>query len=144
MGKRTSARPFVASSLTFSPLRNDIFMIGGQDALHVWRLDMQNKRINQTAINLGKIRRNITSLMVSHHNCRCARYEKCNFVDIHIYAVPPPNPIVPLLYRLLKYVSLTYGGSKVFSPLLNPMWSGVYVKRESECVYSSSIFFATF
>ena len=65
VGKRSSSRPFFATCLTFSPYRDDVFMVGGQDALHVWNLDFDKNKLTQSAVNLGKIKRNITSLMVS-------------------------------------------------------------------------------
>ena len=66
VSKRTSARPFVASCLSFSTFRDDIFMLGGQDAVVVWRLNEDTRKLSQTTVTLGKVKRNITNLLVRH------------------------------------------------------------------------------
>ena len=65
VGKRSSARPFVASCLAFSTFRDDIFMLGGQDAVVVWTLNEDTRKLSQTTVTLGKVKRNITNLLVS-------------------------------------------------------------------------------
>ena len=51
-------------------------MFNKQDAIHVWKVDVDERKMTQTSINLGKIRRNITSLMVSHmESCKKSRVE---------------------------------------------------------------------
>ena len=74
VSKRTSARPFVASCLSFSTFRDDIFMLGGQDAVVVWRLNEDTRKLSQTTVTLGKVKRNITNLLVRHLNCNTYLY----------------------------------------------------------------------
>ena len=65
MSKRTSARPFVASCLAFSTFRDDIFLLGGQDAVVVWKLNEVTRKLSPTTVTLGKVKRSITNLLVS-------------------------------------------------------------------------------
>lgn len=63
--KKTYDRPFVATKLKFAPHFDHIFMVGGQDALHVWKLDESTKKAANSIIPLGKIKRTISDLVVN-------------------------------------------------------------------------------
>ena len=65
VSKRTSARPFVASCLAYSTFRDDVFMLGGQDAVVVWKFNEDSRKLSQTSVTLGKVKRSITNLLVS-------------------------------------------------------------------------------
>lgn len=62
--KKTYDRPFVATKLKFAPEFDHIFMVGGQDALHVWKLDEGTKKASNSIIPLGKIKRTISDMVV--------------------------------------------------------------------------------
>ena len=63
--KKTYDRPFVATKLKFSLDYDHIFLVGGQDALHVWKLDEETKKAKNSIIPLGKIKRTISDMVVS-------------------------------------------------------------------------------
>lgn len=89
VGRKKYDRPFVSSCLAFSQHRDDIFIVGGQDAIQarlkhnyleyfrwiqnkdrvffmfkVWKFDETDKKLSNTMISLAKIRRQINVLMV--------------------------------------------------------------------------------
>ena len=62
--KKTFDRPFVATKLKFTPHFDHIFMVGGQDAVHVWNLDERSKKATNFIVPLGKIKRTISDMVV--------------------------------------------------------------------------------
>ena len=62
--KKTYDRPFVATKLKFSLDYDHIFLVGGQDAVHVWKLDEETCKAKNTIIPLGKIKRTISDMVV--------------------------------------------------------------------------------
>lgn len=62
--KKTYDRPFVATKLKFTPDFDHVFMVGGQDAVHVWKLDEMSCKANVSIIPLGKIKRTISDMVV--------------------------------------------------------------------------------
>ena len=64
--KKTYDRPFVATKLKFTPNLDNVFMVGGQDAVHVWKLDELSRKANVSIIPLGKIKRTISDMVVSN------------------------------------------------------------------------------
>ena len=51
--KKTFDRPFVATKLKFTPHFDHVFMVGGQDAVHVWNLDERTKKATNFIVPLG-------------------------------------------------------------------------------------------
>jgi len=62
--KKTYDRPFVATKLLFTPCFDHIFMVGGQDAVHIWKLNEETKKATSSIIPLGKIKRTISDMVV--------------------------------------------------------------------------------
>ena len=62
--KKTYDRPFVATKLKFTPNFDHVFLVGGQDAVHVWNLNEQTKKASNFIIPLGKIKRTISDMVV--------------------------------------------------------------------------------
>jgi hypothetical protein len=54
----------VATKLEFSPEWDHIFIVGGQDAIHIWKLDEEIKKASNQIIPLGKIKRTISDMVV--------------------------------------------------------------------------------
>ena len=65
MCKKTYDRPFIATKLKFTPNFDHVFLVGGQDAVHVWKLDERTKKASNFIIPLGKIKRTISDMVVS-------------------------------------------------------------------------------
>ena len=64
--KKTYDRPFVATKLLFTPCFDHIFMVGGQDAVHIWKLNEETKKATSSIIPLGKIKRTISDMVVRY------------------------------------------------------------------------------
>ena len=41
-------------------------MLGGQDAVVVWKFNEDSRKLTQTSVTLGKVKRSITNLLVSN------------------------------------------------------------------------------
>ena len=41
-------------------------MLGGQDAVVVWKFNEESRKLSQTSVTLGKVKRSITNLLVSN------------------------------------------------------------------------------
>ena len=54
----------MATKLKFSLDHDHIFMVGGQDAVHVWKLDEETRKAKNSIIPLGKIKRTISDMEV--------------------------------------------------------------------------------
>ena len=81
--KKTYDRPFVATKLLFTPCFDHIFMVGGQDAVHIWKLNEETKKATSSIIPLGKIKRTISDMVVRHNIDRVfERYSSANLVTL--------------------------------------------------------------
>ncbi|XP_040577005.1 uncharacterized protein [Lepeophtheirus salmonis] len=62
-GKKVFGQPFVPMSLSFLPGRDDVLVVGGLDALVLWRVD-EEKKLSCVRITFGKIKRSVSDLFV--------------------------------------------------------------------------------
>ena len=58
-------------------------MVGGQDAVHIWKLNEETKKATSSIIPLGKIKRTISDMVVRHNIDRVfERYSSANLVTL--------------------------------------------------------------
>ena len=72
--KKTYDRPFVATSLKFAPNFDHVFLVGGTDAVHLWKLNEETRKATNSIIPLGKIKRTISDMVVSSLGCNGILY----------------------------------------------------------------------
>ena len=65
VGKKKTGFSFVPTSMAFVPGLETAFFAGGQDAIQVWTVDPEAKKLEQATTMLGKIKRTLVTLLVS-------------------------------------------------------------------------------
>ena len=64
MGKKSYGRPFSPTCLGFLSGRDDVFVAGGSNALQMWTVDREAKKMESSYVGLGKLKRNIRNMTV--------------------------------------------------------------------------------
>ena len=55
----------MATRLKFAPNFDNVFLVGGTDAVHLWKLNEETRKATNSIIPLGKIKRTISDMVVS-------------------------------------------------------------------------------